>query len=49
MDLDIVVQKNFDDLGQNFAGDDSVDAVGCGVLHFNNDQLGRKVAELCIR
>lgn len=49
MDLDVVVQQNFDHLGENFAGDDSVDAIGCGVLHFGTDKLGRKVAEHCLR
>ncbi|KAJ6647401.1 Lactosylceramide 4-alpha-galactosyltransferase [Pseudolycoriella hygida] len=49
MDLDIVVQKNLDYLGENFAGDDSVDAIGCGVLHFDNDKLGRQIADNCLR
>lgn len=49
MDLDVVVQRNFDHLGQNFAGDDSADAIGCGVLHFGMDRVGRKVAQNCIR
>lgn len=49
LDLDVVVQQNFDQLGQNFAGDDSVDAIGCGVIHFGNDKIGRKVAEQCLR
>lgn len=49
LDLDVVVQRNFDELGQNFAGDDSDVAIGCGVLHFGSDQLGREMGEECIR
>ncbi len=47
LDLDLIVQRNFDELGQNFAGDDTEIAIGCGVLHFGTDQLG--MGEECIR
>ncbi|XP_037044794.1 lactosylceramide 4-alpha-galactosyltransferase-like [Bradysia coprophila] len=49
LDLDVVVQRNFDDLGKNFAGDDSDIAIGCGVMHFDTDQLGRELSEECLR
>lgn len=49
LDLDVIVQRNFDDLGENFAGDDSDVAIGCGVLNFGTDQLGREMSEKCLR
>lgn len=49
LDLDVVVQKNFDELGFNFVGDDWMEVINSAVLNFNNDELGRKVAEHCIR
>lgn len=50
MDLDVIVQQNFDHLGHNFAGDESVDGlVGGDVIHFGDDKVGRKIAERCIR
>lgn len=50
IDLDaVVVQRNFDHLGQNFVGYNGVDGIGSGVLHLGNDRLGRKIAEHCIR
>lgn len=45
MDLDIVVQKSLNELGENFLGDDWGDVVAGGVMHLNNFGVGQLVSE----
>ncbi|KAJ6636680.1 Lactosylceramide 4-alpha-galactosyltransferase [Pseudolycoriella hygida] len=48
LDTDVVVMKNFDTLGKNFAGDDWGDVVGCSVLGLDATGLGHKIASHCL-
>lgn len=48
LDLDVIVQKSFDELPPNFAGAESEDTVAAGVLHFANEHVGRSVADDCL-
>lgn len=45
MDLDVVVQKNIDDLGEDFIGDDHATVINGAVLHFNNYGIGREMSQ----
>lgn len=48
LDLDVVVTTSFENL-TNFAGAEDWDDVAAGVLGFNSSQLGRRMADACIR
>lgn len=43
LDLDVVVQKSFDHLGENFIGNDWSEVVAGGVMHLNNYGIGSYV------
>lgn len=43
-DLDVIVQKNLDNLPSNFAG-----AMTIGVLGFGSDEIGHELAEIAVR
>lgn len=49
LDLDVVVQRPFDTVKPNYAGAESDKFVAAGVLNFDHDGFGHKVAELCLR
>lgn len=45
VDLDVVVQKSFDNLEENFIGDDWSEVVAGGVMHLNNHGIGSYVIQ----
>lgn len=45
LDLDVVVQKSFDDLGEDFISDDWGDIINGAVMHLNNYGIGREILE----
>lgn len=49
LDLDIVVQKNFDFLPANLAGHESKNNIAVGILSLQHDDVGHSIAEQCIR
>lgn len=49
MDLDVIVQKNVDGLGDDFVGDDWSEVVNGAVLHLNNYGIGKRVADTFLR
>lgn len=49
MDLDVIVLKNMDELGENFVGDDWDDVINAAVMHLNNHGIGREAIELFFR
>lgn len=49
MDLDVIVLKNMDELGENFVGDDWGDVINAAVMHLNNYGIGREAIELFFR
>lgn len=48
-DLDFVVKKSFDDLGENFAGNDWGDVVAPGLMHLSQSGIGHIIAKRCMR
>lgn len=48
LDLDVIVQKSFDEVPPNFAGAESEDTVAAGVLHFAMEEVGRSMADDCL-
>lgn len=44
-DLDIIVQRNIDDLGNDFIGDDWATVVNGAVMHLNNYGIGREMSQ----
>lgn len=49
LDLDVVVQKSFENVEPNFSGAESADDVAAGVMSFDHDGIGHEVATLCVR
>lgn len=49
MDLDVVVQKSFENVEPNFSGAESSEDIAAGVMSFDHDDIGHEVAALCIR
>lgn len=49
VDLDFVVKKSFDDLGENFAANDWAEVVAPGLMHLSQSGIGRIIAERCMR
>lgn len=49
MDLDVVVQKSFENVEPNFTGAESSKEIAAGVMSFSHTGIGHKVAELCVR
>ncbi|XP_031631936.1 lactosylceramide 4-alpha-galactosyltransferase-like [Contarinia nasturtii] len=45
MDLDVIVQKNIDELGENFIGDDWATVINGAVMHLNNHGVGREISQ----
>lgn len=40
IDLDVIVLKNLDNLGENFVGDDNDDVINAAVMHLNRHGIG---------
>lgn len=49
LDLDVVVQKTFENITANYAGAESDHAVAAGVLNFQHEGIGHEIADMCIR
>lgn len=49
MDLDVVVQKSFENVEPNFSGAESGEDVAAGVMSFDHNGIGHEIATLCIR
>lgn len=49
MDLDVVVQKSFENVEPNFSGAESSEDVAAGVMSFDHNGIGHEVAALCVR
>lgn len=49
MDLDVVVKKNLDNIAPNYSGAESSEFVAAGVMSFDHDDFGHKIAELCLK
>lgn len=49
LDLDVVVMKNLESLGSNYAAAESQQDVAAGVLNFDHQGFGHDVANICIR
>lgn len=45
MDLDMIVQRNVDALGENFIGDDWSTVINSAFIHLNNFGIGRRVLD----
>lgn len=46
VDLDVIVLKNLDKLGDNFVGDDWATVVNGAIIHLHNHGIGKKVLHL---
>lgn len=49
LDLDVVVQQNFNDIPSNYAGAESENFVAAGAINFDYNGIGHEIAELCVR
>lgn len=49
LDLDVVVQKTFENLTANYAGAESANFVAAGVINFQHDGIGHEIADMCVR
>lgn len=49
LDLDVIVQKDFNLLPENFAAAESAHFVANGAIGFKSNGIGHKIAELCAR
>lgn len=49
MDLDVVVQKSFENIEPNFTGAESSKDIAAGVMSFAHTGIGHDVAALCIK
>ncbi|XP_031634984.1 lactosylceramide 4-alpha-galactosyltransferase-like [Contarinia nasturtii] len=49
LDLDVVVQRNFNELPSNFAAAESVRFVAVGAMGFQPNGIGHAIAELCVK
>lgn len=49
MDLDVVVQKSFENIEPNFTGAESSKEIAAGVMSFAHTGIGHDVAELCAK
>lgn len=49
LDLDVVVQKTFENISANYAGAESDNFVAAGVLNFQHNGIGHEIAEMCVR
>lgn len=49
LDLDVVVQKTFENLTANYAGAESMIDVAAGVINFQHEGIGHEIADMCVR
>lgn len=49
LDLDVIVQKNFNSLPKNFAAAQNAHFLAIGAIGFESNGIGHKIAELCAR
>lgn len=49
LDMDVIVQKSFDNMARNCAAFESEGYIGSSVLHFNDDEIGRRLADMCVK
>lgn len=49
MDLDVVVQKSFENIEPNFTGAESSEEIAAGVMSFAHTGVGHDVAKLCVK
>lgn len=49
LDLDVVVQKTFENISANYAGAESQNFVAAGVINFDHDGIGHEIADMCVR
>lgn len=49
LDLDVVVQKTFENLEPNFSGAESSEFIAAGVMSFDYKDYGHEVAKLCLK
>ena len=49
LDLDVIVQKNIDDLGENFIGKDWGSVVNTAFLHLSSDGIGKEIMQQYFR
>lgn len=49
MDLDVLVQKDLTDLGENYAAHGFWNLVYCGILNLSTDHIGREVSSNLLR
>lgn len=48
-DLDVIVQKNLDEMPPNFAGAESANYTAIGAMGFEADDVGHKIVEMIVR
>lgn len=49
LDLDVVVQQDFDSLPVNFAAAESMNFIAVGAMGFESNGIGHEIAELCTK
>lgn len=49
MDLDVVVQKSFENIEPNFTGAESSKEIAAGIMSFEHTGIGHRVAEMCMK
>lgn len=49
VNLDIIVQKRFDELGTNFVGDSWTNLISTNVIHFNRNGIGNELTRRFFR
>lgn len=49
LDLDVVVQQNFNNIPSNYAGAESENFVAAGAINLDHNGIGHEIAELCVR
>lgn len=49
MDMDVVVQKDLEDLKDNFAAVGTSTALYCGVLNLAKDEVGHEIASKLLK
>lgn len=49
LDQDVIVQKSFDNLGDNFIGDDWGQTIGSSLIHLNNNGIGLELTARYLR
>lgn len=49
VNLDVIVQRKFDELGTNFIGDSWTNAISTNAMHFKRSDIGREVVQRFFR